>query len=517
MAGFLTNLGLAAGRNILYGQEYQERQADIDLKKQQVQLGQLALQQKQTQMQSQQAIGNFLQSEAQKDTSNITDPAQTAKMYQKAAGLALQSGDFVSANTMEELAKGSMQNAKEQAVVVQQQQQVKKEALANAASDYAANPSSEGAQDLMRKAVDAGVNPSQIPTPGTPQWGSWVNQQSLASKTAAQRADFVQKAYEMDQNRQEKQREHNDNVQLRQAQMAQSAQVREAMINIQKGNLQLRTMELEDRQSHRADTAPSVKDFGGSTYQYDPTGKVAGDRDLPDQGWVKMGEKLTAQQKTGVSRGSYSASEVARSLDKILQFDPGTTGSPFAHLGAKTPLEAMVKIGSNKLTPAQYQAMTVNAAGLGNQIASLESALGGRMAAGTQQQHLQDMAVPQPGDSGYTAAYKVANAKELTITALKHLPGNYANTAAGKEQIAELEKSVPFSTNQIIDLMKKDPNTKSSDAAIRKMLSDTQKVESNVANAAAGLGGGTGLPGSGDAGAGLSVPPIPAGWSVKAH
>lgn len=516
--GFLTNLGLAAGRNILYGQEFQERQADLDLKKQQLQMGQIAMQRAQQQQQSQQAIGQFLATESQKDASNINDPIATSKMYEKAAGLALQSGDFASANTMEELARGKMAEAKEQATLVQQQQQVKKEALADAAQSYTASPSPEAAKDLMRKAVDAGVNPSSIPMPGTPQWGAWVNQQGLASKTAAQRADFVQKAYEMDQNRQEKIREHNDQVQLRQAQMAQTGMLREAMIGIQRANLQLRATEIAERHADRAERAPTVKEFANGQYQYDPSGKMPGDRDLPDQGWVKISDpKLTAQQRTGVSRGSYAASEVARSLGVALKFDPGTTTGPFAHLGAHTPLEALVKVGANKLTPAQYQAMQVNAAGLGNQIASLESALGGRMAAGTQQQHLQDMAIPQPGDSGYTAAYKIANAKELTITALKHLPGNFANSKEGKAQIAQLEAEVPFSTTQIIDMMRKDPTTAKSDAAIRQLMNDTAKVKENIREGAANVGGGVGLPGFSDTGSGVSAPPIPAGWSVKAH
>lgn len=501
--GFLTNLGLAAGRNIVYGQEFQEKQADLDLKKQQLAMGQMAMQQAQKQQQTQAAVGSFLQSEMVKDAAAITDPVQTAKLYEKASGVAMQNGDFVTANQMGELAKGKLNEAKEQATVFMQQQQQKKESLSSAASDYEANPSADTAKALMQKAVDAGVNPSQIPQPGTPQWGTWVNEQTRASMNGKEKAAFVQKQYEMDANRKEKQAEHADNVALRQAQMAQTGMLREAMIGIQRESLALREEEHRDRMANAGEKAPTVKDFGGSQYQFDPSGKIAGDRDLPDQHWVKMGEKLTSQQKTGISRGSYAAAEVSRSLGKALQFDPGTTTGPFAHLGAHTPMDALVKIGSNKLTPAQYQSMNVNAAGLGNQIASLESALGGRMAAGTQQQHLQDMAVPQPGDSGYTAAYKIANAKELTVTALKHLPGNFANTPQGKAQIAEIEKSVPFNTDDVIKAMKKDPDSKKSDKEIRQLVLDSAKVKENITEAAPGVGAGASS--------------LPQGWSVKEH
>jgi hypothetical protein len=485
MAGFLGNLALAAGRNILYGQEFQKKQADLELEKQQVQMGQMAMQQAQRQQQTQQAVGGFLASEAAKDQSNVTDPAKASQLYQKAAGMALQQGDFVSANTMEELAKGKLNEAKEQAQVVAQQQQVKKEALANAAEDYSANPTADGAKDLMRKAVDAGIPPSQIPQPGTPQWETWKNQQTLAGKTSAQKADYLREVNKANDDRQEKQREFNIREREVQSHNRETAMLRESMIQIDRERL-------ADSRQARADKAeekaPTTKTIGNATYQYDPSKKLEGARDTADPAWVKLGEKLTSQQIQGVSRGSFAAAEITRSLGTALKFDPGTTTGPFAHLGAKSPMEAMVKVGANALTPAQFQSMNVNAAGLGNQISSLEASLGGRMAAGTQQAHLQDMAVPQPGDSGYTAAYKIANAKELTLTALKHLPGNFKNTEEGKSQIKELEDSVPFSTDDIIKAMKKDPQSKKAEAEIRGLIMSSEKAKENITEAAPLLG-----------------------------
>lgn len=505
IGGFLKGLGQEYGGNLVAGQEFQSNALNNQLKQQQLQMGQLALGQQQKQIQTQKDVGDFVNSEVQKDAANITDPTQTSRMYEKAAGIALRDGDFASANTMSELAKGKLQEAKEAAAYQQQQQQVKKEALADSASDFTANPTSEGAADLARKAVAAGVNPTTIPAPGTPQFATWANQQQLASKTASQKADFTQKAYETDANRREKQQEHADNVQLRLEQMRATA-------SNQQANRDLREAMVADRKQR----APEIRDVSGSQYQYDPSQSVKGDRDLGDPAWVKIGEKMTSQQKTGVSRGSYAAAEVSRSLGKVLQFDPGTTTSPFSHLGAHTPVEALVKVGFDKMTPAQVQSMQVNAAGLGNQIASLEAALGGRMAAGTQQSHLQDMAVPQPGDTGYTAAYKVANAKELTITALEHLPGGFAKTDAGKAQIKELQESVPFSTDDIIKLMKKDPNSKKNEGAIRQLVMDSGRAKENILEAAPGVGGG-GSPVPSAAPSGPSVPGLPSGWSVKQH
>jgi len=495
--GFLTNLGLAAGRNIITGQELQEKQEDIDLKKQQIAMGQIAIANAQRQQQTQQAVGSFLSSEAAKDASNVTDPVKAAGMLERGAQVALQGGDFVTANTMGELAKGKLQEAKEQAAAVAQQQQVKKEAFATAADDYAANPTPDGYKDLARKAIDAGENPTKIPMPGTPQFASWLNNAKLASKTASQRADFVQKAYEMDQNRRARQQEH--------------AETEKRLLMEHRDNVMLREAMIQAKEKTAEEKAPKTQTVGDTTYEYDPSGKLQGDRNLPDKAWVALGQKMSSQQMQGAARGTYAAAEIHRTLANVLKFDPGTTTSPFSHLGASTPLEALTKVGFQKLTPAQSQALQVNAAGLGNFIASLDSAMGGRMAAGEQQAHLQEMGTPGPGDSGYTALYKVANAKEMAITALQYLPGNIPDTEKGKALINGFNKDIPFSTDDVIKMMKADPHSQKDEAQIRKLIEDSSKIKENIKEAAPE---GVGLPGSGTGNAPVNVPPLPPGFKL---
>lgn len=488
MMGFLSNLGLAAGNNILVGQELQERQENIELKKQQVAMGNLAMQQAQRQAATQQAVGSFLQSEQAKDASNFTDPVKAAGEYQKAAGLALQQGDFASANTMQELAKGKLSEAKEAAATLAQQQQVKKEALANAADDYAANPTAEGAKDMMRKAVDAGVNPSTIPMPGTAQWGTWVNQQSLASKTASQRADFMQKAAEKQQDRELKLQEHSDNVQLREAQMKQTAMLREGMMGIQRQNLQLHQDELELRKKELEDKEKGV--IGGGA----------------------AGGRVGVQQQRDTAAIAGAAAEGARNLRNITQFKLGTAGSPFQNLSDHGALDAVARMGTNAFTPDQVQMFQTAGAGLATQVGRVETLGGGRGVNQAQINQLEKQLTPVAGDHPLTQLYKVATGAELLKTRMQNTPPptNPQMKAQWDKTMAELDKyPTPEAILGVADSQQK-----------RELLNFDKSYSSNldrVRNDVAAHPADEPLPGGADAGAGTSAPPIPSGWSVRAH
>jgi len=472
MAGFLTNLGLAAGRNIITGQELQEKQEDIQLKKQQIAMGQIAIANAQRQQQTQQAVGSFLSSEAAKDASNVTDPVKAAGMLERGAQVALQGGDFVTANTMGELAKGKLQEAKEQAAAVAQQQQVKKEALANAADDYAANPTPEGYKDLARKAIDAGQNPTQIPMPGTPQFASWLNNQQLASKTAAQRADFVQKAYEMDQNRQEKQREHQDNVALRQQSMQQTAMLREAM--------------LADRQQARQMERERL--------------------DLEEKKFATGGTKETSQQRQSNNAIIASGSEAVRGLHVIGALDSDQTAGPFQGLAHGTILESLSKTGGNILTSEDQQIYHTATAGLGLELARTMTLGGGRGANQATIDELQDVVTAHPGDTKATAVFKFANAADIIRNRLESMPTPGDSEQAGKRE-ALLKDLAKIPTPQQVLASVKDPKQRA------KMLA-SQESMSNAMDKIQSSAGGVGLPGSGTGNAPINVPPLPPGFKL---
>ena len=510
LGGFLTGLGLQMGYNDLYGQQFQQQQAKTQLLKAEAEKDQLQAQQMQQQMKTQKDLGAFVQSQTQLDGADAANPLKQAQMYNKAAGLAASQGDFASAQEMTTLAKNATQDAQEAVVAQAKQQQLKKEDLANTADEYSANPTRDGAMALAKKAIAAGVNPATIPANlNSPEGQAWVNQQKLAGMDSKAKAEFVQKAYEMKATRDQHEKDHMDNVQTERARMQQTAAFREDI-------LALRASEDAVRNADRADRTknPQIVDIGGVKWERDPDMKLKGERNTTDPTLVKLGEPpLTAQQRGGISRLNEAVGEGTRALVNMSSFDVDSRASPFSHLGAKTPFDALVKVGSQALTPDQYQMIPVSGANLGNQIASAEAAFGGRMANGSQQDHIEQVTTPQSGDTGLTAAYKLANGKEIFETVLRYAPAAYRNSQDAKDHLAELSK-INWSTQDVIAAARKQADGGKSSQTLADLGRQTAEARKIVqSNAPVGEG----MPGTADVGAGNNAPPIPAGWSVKEH
>ena len=476
LGGTLGSIVAGAGNAIIAGKELQEQDENIQLKKQQIAMGALALQNAQRQQQTQQVVGQFLSSEAAKDQSNVTDPVKAAGMYEKGAAMALQNGDFTSANEMGELAKGKLAEAKQQMAVQQQEQQQKKESLANAADDYAANPTPEGYKDLARKAIDAGANPTQIPMPGTPQFASWLNRQQLASKTAAQVADFTQKAYEMDANRREKQQEHQDNVALRQQSMQQTAMLREAMLADRQQALQMERERL-DLEEKKATAGP----------------------------------RQTAQQANMTQSIVASASEAVRGLRVVGAMANAQTEGPFQGLNNGTILDSVAKTGGNIMTSENQQMYHTATAGLGLEVGRALTLGGGRSANESTIRELQDVITAHPGDTNGTALFKYANATDIIRNRLESMatPADPEMASKREDLLKQLQK-VP-TPEQVLAVVK-DPKQR------QKMIAAQGSMADLSAKIVEESGAGTpGLPGPGTGNTPVNAPPLPSGWSVQVH
>ena len=476
LGGGFTSAVAAAGNAILSGKELQQRDDEIQLQKQQMAMGQLALANAQRQQQTQATVGAFLSSEAQKDASSFTDPAKSAQLYEKAAVLALQGGDFVSANEMGELAKGKMQEAKEQLVVAAQQKHQKQEDLAATADDYSTNPTPEGAKDLMRKAIDAGVNPTSIPMPGTPQWGTWVNSQKQAAMDSKSRAELAERANEFTQRQQQQKEEFQIRQADLQAQRQQNAMLKEAMVGIARDRL--------DVEKQRA-AAP---------------------------------HKETAQQINTMQGVIGSAAEAARGLRVVGAMASDQTSGPFQGLNNGTILDSVAKTGGNILTTENQQIYHTATAGLGLEVARTLTLGGGRSANQATIKELQDVITAHPGDTNGTALFKYANAVDIVRNRLESLPTPSDAEMAGKrEDLLKQLAKVP-TPEQVLSVIK-DPKQRTKMISAQSDMSD---LSARIVQES-GSGAATGLPGSPDAGAGTTAPPIPAGggipsgWSVKEH
>ena len=476
MAGFLQGLGQAYGRNLIVGQEMAEKQSLIDqrntsIAEQKQQMAMLARQQK-----TQEDVGQFVSSEMQRDANTINDPVATSKMYEKAAGIALRDGDFKSADTMNQLAQSKLKEAKEAAVYQAQQLQVKKEDLANAADTLTANPTQENYQDLVKKAAAAGVNPTTIPTPGTPEFATWINQQKMASMTAKEKAEFTQKAKDQDERREQARLNHEDNVDLRRSQMAQTGMLREAMIGVARANLGIR----EEEVGIRARELKLKEDAAAS------------------------GGKQGVQQQRDTAAIAGAAAEGARNLRQISNFQIGTVGSPFQNLSDHGLLDAVAKAGTNALTPETFQMFQTAGAGLAQQVGRVETLGGGRGVNQTQINQLEKQLTPVAGDHPLTQLYKVSTGAELLLTRMENTPPprDPSLKAAWDKTIADLQK---YPKPEDV-LAKAQGKTKKDIINLEGSYSDNlAKIHANAENAV--------VPSAAPAGA--SVPGLPQGWSVK--
>lgn len=519
IGGFLQGLGLAAGRNLIVGQEMENTQSQIDLGKADIAQKQQQMAAIATQQQTAKAVGDYVNSEMQKDASVVTDPVKEAKLYENATGIALRAGDFASANTMSELAKLKLNEAKEAAAVQAQQMQVKKEDLANEADSFATNPTQEGANRLVQKAVAAGVDPSSIPkNPNSPQFKAWANEQQLASKTASQRADFIQKAAEQDENRREKQREFNIRQGELQQQRQQTALLRESAEADRRERLKMdrerldfeETKYKEKKEAGAAGSTgkpPIVKTIGDKQYEYDPSNKLEGTRDLPDKGWVKVGEKgvkETAQERNTNKAVIASGREAIRGLHIVGAMDSDQTAGPFAGLHNGTILESLSKTGTNAMTPEDMQIYHTATQGLGLEIARTMTLGGGRGANQSTINEMQDIVTAHPGDSKATIVFKYANAVDIVRNRLESM-GVSADPQQEKlrqDTLSELNK-VPTPA-QVLKTIK-DPKQ-------RKAALDAQGKMEDVAGK---MSDESAVPSAAPAGA--STPALPSGWSVKVH
>lgn len=501
LGGFLQGLGLAYGNSLIYGQEFQQQQARTDLMKSQALMQGVQAQQLQQRVQTEKDLGGFIKSEMELQGADAALPQNQAKMYTKAAGMAAAMGDFASMSEMTQLAHDATANAREEATALAQQQARQREDLAQSANNYSNAPTLEGAQELVQKAISAGVNPASIPLTNSPAFKQWANEQQLAGMTSKDRANFVQKASDMKARREEQWEIHKDNVELRRAQMAQTAALREQMIGLRRDEI--------------ASRAPQHIDVGGATWQWDPSGGVKGERLSSDPRYVKLGQKITATQENNITAIGGAAAEATRNLSQMARFGTGTTQSPFSHMTDKGFVDAIAKSGTNALTPEQVQMFNTSSSGLATELGRVMTLGGGRGANQSVIDEVKGQITPTAGDTQLTAAYKLSTGAQIVLTRMEATPRPTDASVAKKwdQTIEELQK---FPTpEQVLNAAgsKQAKQLQSSQTTYHKLLEKVKDVDMSQE----GLGPNVpGLPGSGNNGGGGGVaPPLPPGWSVS--
>ena len=485
LGGFFGQLGYQAGQNILYGQEQQDRQATIDIKRAEAATMQMSALQKKQQMETQQAIGQAIASDNALNGAKVTDPLQQAQMYDKAAGIATSRGDFATAQKMSELANNQRQAAGEQAKAVAAQQHQANENLATAADDLATNPTPDNLKRLVDATKAAGKNPLDIPPPGTPQFTTWLNGMKKAGMDSKQRADLAEKTVEFQQRQQDRKEEFAQREQDRREQAAFRAQMSAGMAEDRKARLQMERERLDLMKEKQA-----------------------------------QGPRQSVQAMRDTNALAGASAEGARNIKQMTQFSAGSTTSGFGDLTSHTFVDSLVKTATVALTPDEINAFQTSGAGLALQVARAETLGGGRGANQSQINQIEKQIIPVAGDSRAVAAYKLATGAELLKTRMETQPAptdpalrkkwdetyNYLNSVAKPEDILKVIQN---------------PAERKKANAFQGSFNDLLGHIQNESLASQSEATSTGTPGQPPIppapGGVVNKPPLPSGWSVKVH
>lgn len=366
--------------------------------------------------QTSQQIGSMIQAAQAQDKAKVQNPLQMADLYDKAQTAALAGGDFESARMYADMSKKETDKAKEQQLTVAKQIQEAKDNLASDALNMEANPNQENYNKLVQSAARAGVNPTGIPKPGTPEFTAFVKQQQTAGMTAKDRVELMSKQQEAEANRKLRWQEHQDSERDKALQRQQTAMLRGAMLSISRERLGLEREHLNIEKE-----------------------KLLMQKDKAAH------PQLTAQERSAITAIVGSASEATRGIKIIEKMPPSATSGPFTGLHDGTVMQALTKTGANKVTTQDMQMYQTVTKGLGLELGRVLTLGGGRGVNQAQINELQELVTVRPGDTNYEAMFKLSNAAEIVRNRLHSLP-DHPDTKMNKmrdDVLKDLDKIPP--------------------------------------------------------------------------
>lgn len=415
IGSFLSNIALGAGRNIQYSQQQEERQAQLDdLRSQTAMRMQTAKMQADQSAQAQslmkfrQAVASSFQTDQSLEGDAVSSHQKASQMLSAQANALRRGGDFAGSKELEGEAERESRMGKEAAAEVSKADTAKKEAFADAALAVQMNPKDPTAgRKFLQSAIAVGVDPTQIPLPGTPEYANFLKTAAMSNMTARQQMGAAEKIRKADEDREEKKREFDQRSADRNAARAQTAA-------IQAGNLDVKRMLAQSLISSR-------------------DAKAAG------------GAPMSVSERKDVAAIVGSGAEAMRGLRIIGKMPPGQTAGAFS--GLHTPggiTEALSHVGANTVTPQSMQMYNTAAEGLGLELGRVLTLGGGRGVNQSQINAFQEMTKVKPGDTEFEAMFKFANAADIVRNRFQTLADHpNPKIAAQQREVEDLLKRIP--------------------------------------------------------------------------
>lgn len=387
--GLLDSFNSMASANI----QGQQILADLDEKKVQTAQRQAATagqllenQSAQINMDNRKALSEWMRADAAKAAGPSEAATDLASQFARATKFAADSGDLENAKVLGKLTTEQIEDAGRKQTQLEKQQADDSDALSVAAQNVLADPSQANHITLFQKALKAGVNPLDIPVPGTPQYDAFLNQSALAAMKGQKRLEFQETIRNREAMATAKREEQEARRADRAADRANLAAYREQGLDIRREANRIRES-LGEQRLAKAD---------GST-------------------------KLSATMERQAVAVTNAANEAGQALDRLSKMDFGDTASAFSHLeDPKTVLKALTTTGTNKVTPEKIQMLQANSQLLGLEVAQ---AMAAPYKPNKEQiSEARKMTEVSQGDTEYTAMYKMALAAAVMRTRLESIP-----------------------------------------------------------------------------------------------
>ncbi len=418
MANFSLEAFMAAtNAGMQINQSMEEKQQDIELKKQAVQQNsmKMAMEKQQFDMQQKQqaAMQKLIADEDQKTTEKLVKSGELpdgekeaaitkeVESYRQKAKIYLMGGDAKNAEAYSKMADSAeARKTTTEKKNLEIAEKRTKDLASYAGAVLEGDVTDQEAFETVKNKVGLKAALS-IPADaaGKRKWWETKQKEGLTANEQLSKELAVKKS---DEDRKERAREANQNAELKRMMIAATA-------------------------ANRENKAPHTEEIGGKKYEYDPENKLKGTRLETDSRYVELGAGKSSQGDKTANRYTQgavnAAAEAVRSLNIVSTMSAGLTAGALERAGdPHTVLGSLTKVGGNKLTKEEAQMYQTTMKGMDLEMAQAATLGTGRAPTKAIIEEFGDMMVARPGDTKYETMYRIANGAGFLRTRLKTLP-----------------------------------------------------------------------------------------------
>jgi hypothetical protein len=485
MPNILANFALNYGRQIEYSQQQEQLQSEQQARSALAQLRMQEVVDAKTKSAEadrlkslRQNISGDIQRAQAADAGDVKSLQSNANILAKHAMELEAQGDFDGGKALTAQSKSMLDQAKTLQETQLKEAAAKQETLAGAALTAQDNPNPESMKALAIAAKDAGINPLDIPMPGTPQMKAFVDNLANKGRTVKERVELASKEAERKATNERLERFHKDEERDKQLQRSQTAAHQARMEKLQEREMQLKEKRL----------------------QLEEGGVIGGKKDRGQ----------TATERGAALQLSEGLGQFTRHMGNLLESSASTTLGPFAQLKpGGTVTTALAQLGANKVTQQESQLELSDVRGMAKAYTSaVQAVMKGRAPTESQLKQIEANLAGQAGETKLTSLYKKVlmseDAQTMAKRAIPFFPAE--QTEDIKQDVQALH--MPVTTKEIREYVRKTQGAAAAEKltragdSVRDMI---EKVKSEMTKD----GGGPAAP------AAPSKPALPAGWTVN--